>query len=110
MRQVSGCSEVFRGFLHVFADFRHFSALREFPCCRVRSLAIFVTFGQLLSCDSPVEGFVRCPFLTFLSQFRHEIPLLKAPFIGPLAPPDGIRERSERALTLVVHLCTLRNF
>ena len=74
-------------------------------------MAIFVTFGQLLSCDSPVEGSVHCPFLSFLSQFRHEIPLLKAPSVGPLGPPAGIRERSERDLTRVAQRfdtrCTL---
>ncbi len=40
-------------------------------------------------------------------KFRHEIPLLKVPFIGPSGPPGGIRERSERALTLVIHFVHL---
>ena len=84
---------------------------QEFPCCRVRSLAILVIFGQLLSCDSPVEGSVHCPFLSFLSQFCPGIPLLKAPSVGPSGPPAGIRERSERDLTRVAQrfdtCCTL---
>ena len=77
-------------------------------------MAIFVTFGQLLSCDSPVEGSVRCPFLSFLTQFRPEISLLKAASVGPLGPPAGIRERSERDLTRVAQYfdtcCTLLEF
>ena len=77
-------------------------------------MAIFVIFGQLLSCDSPVEGSVHCPFLSFLSQFRHEIPLFKAPSVGPSGPPAGIRERSERDLTRVAQrfdtCCTLLEF
>ena len=81
MRQVSGCSEVFRSFLPVFADFHHFSAL--------------------FTRNSPVAGSVRWPFLSFLTQFRPEIPLLQGPFVGPLGPPAGIRERSERDLTRV---------
>ena len=53
-------------------------------------------------------------FLSFFSQFRREIPLLKAPFIGPSGPPAGIRERSERDLTRVAQRfdtrCTLLEF
>ncbi len=70
-------------------------------------MAILVIFGELLSRDSPVEGSVNCAFC-------HGIPLFKASFIGPSGPPGGIRERSERALTLVcphaVLLRTSRNF
>ena len=77
-------------------------------------MAIFVIFGQLLSCDSPVEGSVHCPFLSYLSQFRPEIPLFKAPSVGPSGPPAGIRERSERDLTRVAQrfdtCCTLQEF
>ena len=40
-------------------------------------------------------------FCHFLSQFRPEIPLFKAPSVGPSGPPAGIRERSERDLTRV---------
>ena len=71
-------------------------------------------FGQLLSCDSPVEGSIHCPFLSFLSQFRPEIPLFKAPSVGPSGPPAGIRERSERDLTRVAQrfdtCCALQEF
>ena len=110
---------VVRGVPGLFTRFRRFSSFvgtfhREFPCCRVRSLAIFVIFGQLLSCDSPVEGSVRCPFLSYLSQFRHAIPLFKAPAVGPSGPPAGIRERSERDLTRVAQrfdtCCTMLEF
>ena len=77
-------------------------------------MAILVTFGQHLSCDSPVEGSVHCSFWSFLTQFRPEISLLKAPFIGPSSPPAGIRERSERDLTRVAQrfdtCCTLLEF
>ena len=77
-------------------------------------MAILVIFGQLSSRDSPVEGSINCPFWSFLSQFRHEIPLLKAPFVGPSGPPAGIRERSERDLTRVAQrfdtCCTLQEF
>ena len=95
---------VLRGVPGLFTRFRRFSSFfgtfhQEFPCCRVRSLSTFVIFGQLLSCDSPVEGSVHCSFWSFLTQFRPEISLLKAPSIGPSGPPAGIRERSERDLT-----------
>ena len=60
MRHVSGCSEVFLCFLPVFDDFRHF-------------LALFTR-------NSPVEGSVRWPFLSFVGNFCHAILLLKGPF------------------------------
>ena len=88
MRHVS---EVLRGFLPVFADFRHFSAL--------------------FTGNSPVAGSVRWPFLSFFGNFCHVILLFKAPSVGPSGPPAGIRERSERDLTRVAHRfdtrCTL---
>ena len=76
-----------QGFLMVFDGFGRFSSFfctfhQEFPCCRVRSLAVFVTFGQHLSCDSHVEGSVRWPFWSFLGNFCHVIPLLKGPSIA----------------------------
>ena len=97
---------VLQGVPRLFTRFRRFSSFfctfhQEFPCCRVRSLPAFVTFGQLLSCDSPVEGSVHCPFQPFFSPFRPGIPLFKASCIGPSGPPGGIRERSERALLQV---------
>ena len=53
-------------------------------------------------------------FCHFLSQFRPEIPLFKAPSVGPSGPPAGIRERSERDLTRVAQrfdtCCTLLEF
>ena len=94
MRHVSGYSDVFRGFLPVFADFRHF-------------LALFTR-------NSPVAGSVRWPFLSFLGNFCHVILLFKAPSVGPSGPPAGIRERSERDLTRVAQrfdtCCTLLEF
>ena len=110
---------VLRDVPRLFTRFRRFSSFlgtfqQEFPCCRVRSLAIFVIFGQLFTRNSPVAGPVRLPFLSFLSQFRHEIPLFKAPSVGPSGPPAGIRERSERDLTRVAQCfdtcCTLLEF
>ena len=62
MRQVSGCSEVLQGFLPVFADFRHFSAL--------------------FTGNSPVAGSVGWPFLSFLGNFSPGIPLLQGSFVG----------------------------
>ena len=77
-------------------------------------MAIPIIFGQLLSCDSPVEGSDYSPFWSFLTQFRHGISMLKAPFIGPSGPPAGIHERSERDLTRVAQCfdtcCTLLEF
>ena len=71
----------------LFTRFRRFSSFfgtfhQEFPCCRVRSLAIFVIFGQLFTRHSPVAGSVRWQFLSFLGNFCHVILLLKGPSIA----------------------------
>ena len=110
--EVRGFLTFFTGFCRFCSFFRTF--LPEFPCSRVRLLPIVIVFGRLLSCDSPVEGSVHCSFWSFLTQFRPEISLLKAPFIGPSGPPAGIHERSERDLTRVAQrfdtCCTLLEF
>ena len=64
---------VLRGVPRLFTRFRRFSSFfgtfhQEFPCCRVRSLVIFVVFGQHSSCDSPVAGPVWLPFLSFCAN------------------------------------------
>ena len=64
-------------------------------------MAIFVTFEELFTGNSPVAGSIRWPFLSFLGNFSPGIPLLQGPFVGPSGPPAGIRERSERDLTRV---------
>ena len=127
-RDASWRSDIFWRFVHdfsVFVIFRTF--LMEFPCWRVRSLSIFVIFVP----EFPCWRVRSLAIFVIFCQFRHEIPLFKAPFIGysvllvefasaaselwhllyicaARGPHDGIRERSERALTLVVPLHTSR--